>query len=77
MLEAAYLALCKKALEGDRSALLNVMRTFLIVGPEIDDASSEWDDYVRSSLIAVYQKMGLPADEIEQLLNCRSTSRRS
>jgi Family of unknown function (DUF5681) len=77
MMEASYLALCKDALNGDRSALLTVMRTLLIVGPEIDDASSEWGTYVQSSLIEGYQKMGFSADEIEQLVNCRSTSRRT
>ncbi|MCP2678904.1 DUF5681 domain-containing protein [Maricaulaceae bacterium NA33B04] len=77
MMEASYLALCREALNGDRSALLNVMRTLLIVGPEIDDASSEWNAYVQSSLIEGYQKMGFSVDEIEHLLNSRSTSRRT
>ena len=75
MLEASYLALCKKALDGDRSALLNVMRTLLLVGPQIDDTNAEWDNYVSQSLQKFYQKLRIPEDEIEKLLNRRSTKR--
>ena len=75
MLEASYLALCKKALGGDRSALLDVMRTLLIVGPEIDDANAEWDNYIKQSLEQIYRKLRIPEDEIEKLLNRRSTKR--
>jgi hypothetical protein len=75
MLEASYLALCKKALTGDRSALLDVMRTLLIVGPGIDEANAEWDNYIKQSLEQIYRKLRIPEDEIEKLLNRRSTKR--
>ncbi|MBI1236586.1 MAG: hypothetical protein GC188_07875 [Alphaproteobacteria bacterium] len=74
MLEASYLALCKKALTGNRAALLDVMRTLLLVGPQIDDANAEWDNYIRQSLEQIYRKLRLPQDEIEKLLKTRSTS---
>jgi len=75
MLEVSYLALCRKALGGDRSALLDVMRTLVLVGPQIDDANAEWDNYVRQSLEQFYQKLRLPQDEIDKLIEMRSTSR--
>ena len=74
MLEASYLALCKKGLTGDRSALLDVMRALLMVGPEVDDANAEWDNYIKQSLEQIYRKLRIPQDEIEKLLKKRSTS---
>lgn len=76
-LEASYLALCKDALSGDRSALLNVMRTLLIVGPEIDDENEAWEREIWDARQKFYQKLGLSQDEIDQLNELKSsTSRR-
>ena len=75
MLEASYLALCKKALTGDRSALLDVMRTLLIVGPEIDNANEAWLKEVENARQAIYQKLGITQEAIDKFEKERSTSK--
>lgn len=74
MLEASYLALCKKALTGDRSALLDVMRTLLIVGPEIDDGNAAWLKEVDDARQAIFQKLGITQEAIDKFEQKRSTS---
>lgn len=75
MLEASYLALCKKALTGNRAALLDVMRTLLIVGPEIDDGNAAWLKEVEDTRQAIYQKLGITQEAIDNFEKGRSTSK--
>ena len=74
MLEASYLALCKKALDGDRSALLNVMRTLLLVGPQVDSANDAWEEMIEKGRLSLCRKLGMSQEEVDQLNERRSTS---
>ena len=76
MLEASYLQLCKKALNGERAALLDVMRTLLLVGPGIDEENEAWEREVEEARASLYQKLGLTDEVIAGLDKKRSTSRR-
>jgi Family of unknown function (DUF5681) len=74
MLEVSYLALCRKALGGDRSSLLVVMRTLLLIGPEIDKANEAWLQEVEDARQAIYQKLGITQEAIDNFEKGRSTS---
>lgn len=77
MLEASYLVLCRRALDGDRSALLDVMRTVLLIGPQIDNANEAWLKEVEDARQTIYQKLGVTQEAIDNFRKGRSTSRRS
>lgn len=77
MLEASYLALCRKALKGERQALIDVMRALLIVGPEVDNGLQEWENEMEAARRSFYAKLGMSQDKIDELIKSkRSTSRR-
>jgi uncharacterized protein DUF5681 len=61
-IEAAYLALCKKALKGHKTSLLEAIRIMLEVGPAVQ-ADQERERTKRLQLIATLRKMGVDVPE--------------
>lgn len=49
MLEASYLALCKEALGGNRAALIDIIRTVLLVGQVADRDAILFEDELKEA----------------------------
>lgn len=62
-LEAGYLALCKKALQGDNSALFQAIKTMLEVIPAVEDMIEERDAEVRGSAERFRRMLGIDPDD--------------
>lgn len=60
-LEAAYLALCRKGLNGDVPALLRAISIMLEVQPAVE-AKADDKRRKREDLIARLERMGLPTE---------------
>jgi hypothetical protein len=64
-LEAAYLALCKKALKGDNGALFQAVKTMLEIIPPVDDMIEERDAEVRGAKERFLRMIGLKPEDDE------------
>ena len=63
--EASYLALCKKGLNGNVSALIKAINIMLEVQPAVDARESEKRQR-QDDLIATFEKMGVKTDGLKQ-----------
>ena len=61
-IEAAYLALCKKGLKGNKASLLEAIRIMLEVGPAIR-AMQEEEQTARQEVLEALERMGIKVSE--------------
>jgi hypothetical protein len=64
-IEAAYLALCKKGLQGHKTSLLEAIRMMLEVGPAIQ-AEEERGRAKKQQILATLRKMGVEVPEASE-----------
>lgn len=61
-IEAAYLALCKKGLGGQKASLLEAIRIMLEVGLAVEEVKSN-EDQLRARVVALAVKLRLPVPD--------------
>lgn len=62
-LEAAYLGICRKALVGDRRAILDIMRSILLFAPRREAADAAFEREVAAAREAIFRKLDLDPDQ--------------
>lgn len=62
--EAAFLAVCKKGLKGDRPTLIHAINIMLEVQPVVD-ARADRQRHEREFTIAMAEKLGIPSPEYD------------
>jgi len=65
-IEAAYLALCKKALKGHKGSLLEAIRIMLEVGPAVAAKENE-EKEVRQQILEQLERLGVKVPEDSKL----------
>ena len=67
-IEAAYLALCKKGLNGHKASLLEAIRIMLEVGPAIQDEEKR-QQATREQVLADFERMGVKTSRNSKMHN--------
>lgn len=65
-LEAGYFSLCKKALSGDKAALLQAVKVMLDLLPAGNAAQEEEDAELKNAKRELYRLVGLPMEDYRE-----------